>query len=53
MKRFKFEKINEDEFIFYYETKNNLLTIKGNLAVLQNENSNYKNQKFELFDITE
>lgn len=53
MKRFKFEKINDNEYIFYYETKNNMLTMNGNCAVLQNENSNYKNQKFWLFDITE
>ena len=53
MKRFKFEKINKDEYIFYYETRDNLLTINGNNAILQKENSNFKNQKFELLNITE
>ena len=41
------------EYIFYYENKNNILTIKGNNAILQKENYNRTNQKFKLLEITE
>ena len=53
MKRYKYEKINNMEYIFYYENKNNILTIKGNNAILQKENYNRTNQKFKLLEITE
>ena len=53
MKRYKYEKINNMEYIFYYENKNNTLTIKGNNAILQKENYNRTNQKFKLLEITE
>ena len=53
MKRYNYEKIDNMEYIFYYENKNNILTIKGNNAILQKENYNRTNQKFKLLEITE
>ena len=53
MKRYCFEKIDNMEYIFYYENKNNILTIKGNEAFLQKENYNRANQRFKLLEITE
>ena len=53
MKRYNYEKIDNMEYIFYYENKNNILTIKGNSAILQKENYNRTNQKFKLLEITE
>ena len=50
MKRYNFEKINNNEYIFYYENKNNVLTLNGNNAILQKENSNRVNQKFKLIE---
>jgi hypothetical protein len=41
------------KYIFYYENKNNILTIKGNEAFLQKENYNRANQRFKLLEITE
>ena len=53
MKRYNYEKIDNMEYIFYFENKNNILTIKGNNAILQKENYNRTNQKFKLLEITE
>ena len=53
MQRYNFERIDNMEYIFYYENKNNVLTIKGNNAILQKEISQRNNQKFKLLEITE
>ena len=53
MQRYCFERVTNNEYIFYYGNKNNVLTIFGNQAVLQNENFNKMNQKFVLFEISD
>ena len=53
MQRYNFERLDNMEYIFYYENKNNVLTIKGNNAILQKEISQRNNQKFKLLEITE
>ena len=50
MKRYKFEKINYGEYIFYYENKNNVLTVSGNYPSIKKENNNGKNQRFKLIE---
>jgi hypothetical protein len=49
MTNWKFENKN-GKYLFYYVDKNNVLTLNGNNARLEYENSN-KIQKFDLFDI--
>ena len=50
MKRFNYEKINDNEYIFYYKNKNNVLTVSGNKPSIQNENFNRTNQRFKLIE---
>ena len=53
MKTFKFEKI-KNEYLIYYGDKNNVLTISGNNAILDKENSsNNKNQLFKFIEETD
>ena len=47
---YKFEKINNNEYLIYYKDKNNVLTVSGNDAVLQKENYNKKNQRFKFIE---
>jgi len=47
---YKFEKINDNEYLIYYKDKNNVLTLSGTNAILQKENSNRSNQKFRLVE---
>jgi hypothetical protein len=47
---YKFEKINNNEYLIYYKDKNNVLTVNGTNAILQKENSNRSNQKFRLVE---
>ena len=47
---YKYEKINENEYLIYYKDKNNVLTVNGTNAILQKENSNRSNQKFRLVE---
>ena len=47
---YKFEKINNNEYLIYYKDKNNVLTVSGNDAILQKENYNKKNQRFKLIE---
>ena len=53
MQRYNFAKINNSEYIIYFGNKNNILTLYGNYAILQNENPNWKNQKFHLLELAE
>ena len=53
MQRYCYEKVTNSEYIFYYGNKNNVLTIYGNQAILQNENFNKMNQKFLLLEISD
>ena len=51
MKTFKYEKINDTEYLIYYGDKNNVLTVSGNDAVLQKESlSNKGSQKFKFVE---
>ena len=50
MQRYYFEKINNNEYMFYYENKNNILTLNGNYAILQKESINRLYQKFKLIE---
>ena len=50
MKRFNFEKFNYNEYIFYYENKNYVLTANGNHVIIQKENFNRTNQRFKLIE---
>ena len=47
---YKFEKINNNEYLIYYKDKNNVLTVSGNDAILQKENYNQNNQRFNLVE---
>ena len=49
-KSYKYEKINDNEYLIYYKDKNNVLTLSGTNAILQKENSNRSNQKFRLVE---
>ena len=53
MQRFMFTKINNtnDEYVFYYQNQNNILTANGNLAVLHNYTG--KNQIFKLVEYSQ
>ena len=50
MQRFMFTKINNtnDEYVFYFQNQNNILTANGNFAILQNYTG--KNQIFKLVE---
>ena len=47
---FKFEKIDEIDYIIYYKDKNNVLTVNGKNLVIQKENYNKSNQIFKLVE---
>ena len=47
---YKFEKINDNEYLIYYKDKNNVLTVNGSDAILQKENNDKANQKFKLIE---
>ena len=51
MQRFMFTKINNtnDEYVFYYQNQNNILTANGNFAILHNYTG--KNQIFKLVEL--
>ena len=51
MQRFMFTKINNtnDEYVFYFQNQNNILTANGNFAILQNYTG--KNQIFKLVEL--
>ena len=51
MKIYKLEKINDNEYLIYYDNKDNILTVKGNKAILERENNDRANQKFKFIDI--
>ena len=53
MQRFNFGKINNNEYIIYYQNQNNILTMYGNYATLQNPNPNWNNQRFQFFELAE
>ena len=50
MQRFMFTKVNHtnDEYVFYFQNQNYILTANGNLAILQNYTR--KNQIFKLIE---
>ena len=50
MKTFKYEKIKANEYLIYYNDKNNVLTVSGNKAILQGESYNKKYQKFKMIE---
>ena len=50
MKIFKFEKIGTNDYLIYYNDKNNVLTVSGSNAILQKESNNKSNQKFKLVE---
>jgi hypothetical protein len=50
MKTFKYEKIKANEYLIYYNDKNNVLTVSGNKAILQSESNNKKYQKFKMIE---
>ena len=50
MKTFKFEKINENEYLIYFNDKNNLLTVDGSKAIIQKESWFKSYQKFKLVE---
>ena len=50
MKTFKFEKIGKNDYIFYFDDKNNVLTVSGSNAIIQKESYNNSNQKFRLVE---
>ena len=50
MKRYKFDCIGRN-YLFYYENKNNVLTISGNSLILHKENSNKSNQIFKMVEL--
>ena len=53
MKTFKFEKIGKNDYIIYFDDKNNVLTVSGSNAIIQKESYNNSNQKFRLVEETE
>ena len=53
MQRYNFGKINNNEYIIYYQNQNNILTMYGNYATLQNPNPNWNNQRFQFFELAE
>ena len=50
MKTFKYEKIKANEYLIYYNDKNNVLTVSGNKAILQGESYNKKYQKLKMIE---
>ena len=50
MKTFKFEKIGKNDYIIYFDDKNNVLTVSGSNAIIQKESYNNSNQKFRLVE---
>ena len=50
MKTFKFEKIGNNDYIIYFDDKNNVLTVSGSNAIIQKESYNNSNQKFRLVE---
>ena len=50
MKTFKFEKINENEYLIYFNDKNNMLTVDGSKAIIQKESWFKSYQKFKLVE---
>ena len=50
MKTFKFEKIGKNNYIIYFDDKNNVLTVSGSNAIIQKESYNNSNQKFRLVE---
>ena len=52
MKIYKFEKIGSDEYVFYFDNKNNILTVNGNHANIQKENYNKTNQRLKLIEFS-
>jgi len=50
MKRWKCE-LKVENYIIYFEDKNNMLTKDGDKALLRNENKNQKNQLFTFIDV--
>ena len=53
MKTFKFEKIGKNDYIIYFDDKNNVLTVSGSNAIIQKESYNNSNQKFRLVEENE
>ena len=49
MKRWKYEEIKDNNFMFYFENKDNFLTKDGDKAIVKNKNK--VNQIFELIDL--
>ena len=47
---FKFEKIDDFDYLIYYKDKNNVLTANGNNLIIQKENYNKSNQIFKLVE---
>ena len=50
MKRYNFERIGSDEYIIYFENKNNILTVNGNYANIQKGNYKSTNQRFKFIE---
>ena len=50
MKIFKFEKLNEKDYLIYFSDKNNVLTVNGSNAIIQKESNNKSNQIFKLVE---
>ena len=50
MKIFKFEKLNENDYLIYSNDKNNVLTVNENNAIIQKESNNKSNQTFKLVE---
>ena len=50
MKIFKFDKINENEYLIYFNDKNNMLTVDGSKAIIQKESWFKSYQKFKLVE---
>ena len=50
MKVFNYEKINENEYLIYYNDKNNVLTINNNNAIIDKERTNKSYQIFKLIE---
>ena len=53
MKTFKYEEIKDNEYLIYYNDKNNVLTVNGNQPILQKESYDKSNQKFKFIEIVE
>ena len=53
MKTFKYEEIKDNEYLIYFNDKNNVLTVNGNQPILQKESYDKSNQKFKFIEIVE